>query len=186
LVTTSQSRTRLRAKLARVAALSATFFASLEFCAPAVKPVMPRDGSDVALEQFWAEPNDIASVDTLFGPWGRTHAPDPHATYVFAHDKAHGASPGMTVTDPEGRKWSIKQSAEGPVEVMHSRILSALGYHQPPVYFLPSFTLRDQNGRRAAADSARQSASSKSSATGRGSRTRLSGPSRIKACSSSC
>ena len=29
---------------------------------------------------------------------------------------------------------------------MQSRILSALGYHQPPVYFLPSFTMRDGNG----------------------------------------
>jgi hypothetical protein len=35
---------------------------------------------------------------------------------------------------------------EGPVEVMHSRVLSALGYHQPPVYFLPTFTLEDEKG----------------------------------------
>ena len=28
----------------------------------------------------------------------------------------------MTVTDPSGRDWSIKQSVEGPVEVMHSRV----------------------------------------------------------------
>lgn len=42
--------------------------------------------------------------------------------------------------------WSVKQSDEGPVEVMQSRILSAVGYHQPLVYFLESFTLRDDNG----------------------------------------
>ena len=29
---------------------------------------------------------------------------------------------------------------------MLSRLLSALGYRQPPVYFLPSFALRDANG----------------------------------------
>jgi hypothetical protein len=75
-------------------------------------------------------------------------APDPDATYSFRHSKVHGASPGMTVTDPHGRKWSVKQSVEGPVEVTHSRVLSALGYHQPPVYYLPSFTLRDENGTR--------------------------------------
>jgi hypothetical protein len=140
--------TSLRAKLARIAAVGATFFASLEFCAPAVKPFMPRDGSGADIAQLWEPPTDISACDTFHGPWGRTLAPDPAATYTFDHSKVHGASPGMTVTDPEGRKWSVKQSQEGPVEVMHSRILSALGYHQPPVYYLPSFTLRDDKGTR--------------------------------------
>jgi hypothetical protein len=140
--------TRLRTKVVRVAAVAATFFASFEFCAPAVKSVNPRDGSETHLSQFWEDPQDLAARDLFTGPWGPKHAPDPKAVYTFVHSKVHGASPGMTVTDPEGRKWSIKQSAEGPVEVMHSRILSALGYHQPPVYFLPSFTLRDDKGTR--------------------------------------
>ena len=138
--------TRLRTKVLRVAAVSATFFASFEFCAPSIKPFMPRDGSETRLTQLWEEPRDLDSRDLFNGPWGREHAPDPKAVYTFVHSKIHGASPGMTVTDPEGRKWSIKQSAEGPVEVMHSRVLSALGYHQPPVYFLPSFTLNDDKG----------------------------------------
>jgi hypothetical protein len=33
------------------------------------------------------------------------------------------------------------RAAEGPAEVVLSRVLSAVGYHQPPVYFLPAFTL---------------------------------------------
>jgi hypothetical protein len=140
--------TPLRTKVLRVVAVSATFFASFEFCAPAVKPVMPRDGSVVHLGQFWVEPADIASRDLFYGPWGSAYAPDPRAVYTFVRSKLSGASPGMTVTDPAGRKWSVKQSVEGPVEVMQSRVLSALGYHQPPVYFLPSFTLADGNGIR--------------------------------------
>ena len=138
--------TRLRTKVLRVAAVTATFFASFEFCAPAVKRFMPRDGSETRLAQLWEEPRDLDSRDLFNGPWGREHAPDPKDVYTFVHSKVHGASPGMTVIDSEGRKWSIKQSAEGPVEVMHSRVLSALGYHQPPVYFLPSFTLKDDKG----------------------------------------
>jgi hypothetical protein len=137
---------RLRTKVLRVAAVSATFFASLEFCAPPVKQFMPRDGSEVRLSQLWEEPKDLPSRDLFGGPWGPEHAPDPSAVYTFVHSKIHGASPGMTVTDPRGLMWSIKQSAEGPVEVMQSRILSALGYHQPPVYFLRSFTLKDARG----------------------------------------
>ena len=35
---------------------------------------------------------------------------------------------------------------EGPVEVVISRVLAAVGYHQPPVYYLPSFTLQDDWG----------------------------------------
>jgi hypothetical protein len=41
--------------------------------------------------------------------------------------------------------------AEGPVEVTLSRILSAVGYHQPPVYFLPSFTMITDDRARATA-----------------------------------
>ena len=130
-------------------ALSATFFASFEFCAPAVKPFMPLDGSQPRLDQLWDAPADVAAVDTFDGPWGSKLAPDSHAVYTFIHRKEHGASPGLTVSDPEGRRWSVKQGDEGPVEVMHSRILSALGYHQPPVYFLKSFALRDGKGTHA-------------------------------------
>jgi len=66
--------------------------------------------------------------------------------------KSSGVNPGMVVTDPEGREWHVKQGlehhsgAEGPVEVVLSRVLSAIGYHQPPVYYLPSFSLRDATG----------------------------------------
>jgi hypothetical protein len=35
------------------------------------------------------------------------------------------------------------RGAEGPIEVVLSRVLAALGYHQPPVYFVPSFTLEE-------------------------------------------
>src|SRR5262249_1213169 len=34
-----------------------------------------------------------------------------------------------------------KQGREGPPEVVVSRVLSAVGYHQPPVYFVPSFSV---------------------------------------------
>ena len=35
---------------------------------------------------------------------------------------------------------------KAPVEVVLSRVLSAVGYHQPPVYFVPSFTMTDATG----------------------------------------
>ena len=61
----------MRTKVLRVAAVSATFFASLEFCAPEVKPFLPRDGTASHLSQLWEAPHDLESRDTLDGPWGR-------------------------------------------------------------------------------------------------------------------
>ena len=38
--------------------------------------------------------------------------------------------------------------SEAPVEVALSRLLSAVGYHQPPVYYVPAFTLKDDFGKK--------------------------------------
>jgi hypothetical protein len=117
---------------------------------------------DSRLAQLWQEPSDLPSRDLFQGPWAAQNAPDPAATYTFLKPKEGGVNPGVIVRDPQGRTWHVKQSpadddkessvdvqgAEGPVEVTVSRLLSAVGYHQPPVYFLPSFTMTDVSGTR--------------------------------------
>jgi hypothetical protein len=119
---------------------------------PAVRPTMPAQQAQVS--ELWEVPTDLASRDLFHGPWGAANAPDPHATYSFVKAKEHGTNPGMTVHDPQGREWHVKQAphndegAEGPVEVVLSRVLSAVGYHQPPVYFLPAFTVEGERGAR--------------------------------------
>ena len=104
---------------------------------------------------LWQPPADIRASDLFFGPWGASRAPDPAATYTFIRPKKGGVNPGVIVRDERGRVWHVKQppprssqGAEGPVEVVLSRVLSAVGYHQPPVYFLPSFKLSDRSGTR--------------------------------------
>jgi len=103
-------------------------------------------------QALWQEPSDLAGRDLFYGPWGADRAPDPRATYTFIRPKQGGVNPGVIVRDPAGRVWHVKQAphnhqgAEGPVEVVLSRVLSAVGYRQPPVYFLPSFTLADASG----------------------------------------
>jgi len=92
---------------------------------------------------LWDEPVDPASANLLDGPWGRDQAPDPDAMFTFLRPGPHGISPGVVVMDPSGREWHVKQPAragtDGRAEVVVSRVLSAVGYHQPPVYFLPTF-----------------------------------------------
>src|ERR1700747_1416154 len=106
---------------------------------------MPADAASKHMSELWA-PIDVGASDTFNGPWGAEFAPDPKATYTFDKAKHHGVSPGMTVSDPKGVEWSVKEGVEGPVEVTVSRVLSAVGYHQPPVYFLSAFTITDDKG----------------------------------------
>lgn len=105
---------------------------------------------------MWVEPTDLASRDLFYGPWGKQNAPDPNGVYKLVELKHTGVNLGMTVKDEKGREWSVKQpfpgglDPEGPVEVALSRLLSGIGYHQPPIYYLPAFYLKDDFGKRVA------------------------------------
>jgi hypothetical protein len=120
------------------------------FCTPKLRPTMPP--SDAPVAELWQQPSDLASRDLFNGPWGGERAPDPDAVYTFVQRKQQGTNPGVTVEDPGGREWHVKQpphndqGAEGPIEVTLSRVLSAVGYHQPPVYYLPRLSISDAKG----------------------------------------
>src|SRR5436190_16916095 len=98
-----------------------------------------------SLAELWQAPADVSVQNVVDGAWGRQNAPDPAGTYTFVREKktSAGSSPGLIVTDSRGRRWHVKQGREAGPEVVVSRVLSAVGYHQPPVYFLPSFTVAD-------------------------------------------
>jgi hypothetical protein len=126
---------------------------SLSSCATPIRPTVHH--TDAPPASLWVAPADLEQRDLFNGPWGAKGAPDPDARYRLVHIKHSGINPGMTVRDSLGREWSVKQAGadipdEGPVEVVLSRVLSAVGYHQPPVYYMPSFTLEDDWGPRAA------------------------------------
>jgi hypothetical protein len=63
-------------------------------------------------------------------------APNPSVSYTVIEIKRSGFSGGYTVTSPDGREWSAKFPPEAPTEVVASRIHWAVGFHQPPVYYL--------------------------------------------------
>jgi hypothetical protein len=117
--------------------------------APATRPSEAPPGASL-----WERPADIATRDLFYGPWGRERAPDPNTTYTLVERKHTGVNAGMTVVDSEGREWSVKQppaghfDSEAAVEIAVSRLLSAIGYHQAPVYHLESFSLKDDFGTR--------------------------------------
>jgi hypothetical protein len=96
-----------------------------------------------SLAELWQAPADVSAQNVVDGGWGSENAPNPTDIYTFVRDKkpSAGSSPGLVVTDSRGRRWHVKQGREASPEVVVSRVLSAVGYHQPPVYFLPSFTV---------------------------------------------
>jgi hypothetical protein len=98
------------------------------------------DGRPTAeqMAQLWIEPE--RGRDLFEGVGGRELAPDPAAKYTVLEIKRGGYSRGYTVTGPGDREWSVKFPPEAGTEVIASRILWGIGYHQPPVYVLRQWT----------------------------------------------
>lgn len=95
----------------------------------------------VRMEQLWEPPTDLEQRDLFRGVGGSRNAPDPTDSYEFKEEKAVGTQPGYDVKDSKGREWSVKLGPEARPEVAVSRLLWAIGYHQPSVYYLPQWTL---------------------------------------------
>ena len=135
--------------LSVMASLPAVLAMYLPFCAAEIKPTLtPLDAPPATL---WAGASNVTEQDLYNGPWGVDLSPAASDRYVLIQRKHTGINPGLSVRDSIGRQWNVKQAAsndwnEGPVEVVVSRVLSAVGYHQPPIYYLPSFTLVDDWG----------------------------------------
>jgi hypothetical protein len=95
----------------------------------------------VALLELWSEPRDIAQRNLLWGGSRQAEAPRDNDVYtVTAVDKT-GYSPGYDVTGPDGREWDIKVGKEVQSEIVLSRILWALGYHQPQTFYVTNWQL---------------------------------------------
>ncbi len=129
---------RLR-RLVRVAAgilLAATAAAVLT----ASQPANPKSRS-ATLSELWRDPGNIAAKDLRWGRGGQSLAPSAEIEYQFTGIDTTGYSGGYDVVDPKGRKWDVKTGEEGQPEVMASRLLWAVGYHQPIVYFVPEWKM---------------------------------------------
>jgi hypothetical protein len=104
-------------------------------CLIGMRPVPPATPPTAAqLAELWAEPEP--GRDLFWGVGGERLKPDPSVTYKVLEVKRTGFSMGFTVDDPAGRKWSAKLPPEATTEVVASRLLWGVGYHQPPIYYV--------------------------------------------------
>src|SRR5262249_3430460 len=93
-------------------------------CVPAaVCPAPPIAALHPPIAALWQPPTNLATRDLFVGEWGAERA---------------WFQSRMTVSDSSGRRWHVKQGGEAAPEIVVSRVLAAVGYHQPPQYFLKS------------------------------------------------
>lgn len=103
--------------------------------------------TDADVARLWQAPADIEQRDLFYGSGGEALVPDAQKQFTFVAVDRAGYSDGYDVRDTDGLEWSVKLGPEAQTEVVMSRILWGLGYHQPPTYYVPRWTLTgEQSG----------------------------------------
>jgi hypothetical protein len=114
-------------------------------CAPTVRRIGDAPAS-AQMAEFWVDPGTPRSLFDGPGAPGLDHAERPvaDARYEVVSRDTSGFSITYHVRDQRGREWSVKVGPEAQTEVVTSRILWALGYHQLPTYFVERWIAVDQ------------------------------------------
>ena len=110
-------------------------------CAPQVKSTSTPTPGPEKLSELWQQPDDITGRDLFHGPGGNPSVPASDAAYTWVSTDTTGYSSGYEVRGPDGREWDVKIGPEAQSEVMASRVLWAMGYHQPATYYVGSWQL---------------------------------------------
>lgn len=121
-------------------AIVATLLLSLGCGGKTVVVTPPAPVSAEQMAELWVDPGDTPR-DLFWGVGGEQYAPEPDATYKFKGKDDTGFSTSYDVVGPDGTEWSAKIGPEAQTETVVSRLLWGLGYHQPPLYYLPKWTL---------------------------------------------
>jgi hypothetical protein len=109
-------------------------FCALTACTRPVHSTLTGPMTPEKMAELWLQPT--AARDLFWGVGRKRLAPDPSITYKVLSVKRDGFSGGLTVEGPPGREWGAKFPPEAATEVVASRLLWGLGYHQPPIYYV--------------------------------------------------
>lgn len=122
--------------------VSALFALSL-LSAPLAAAAKEKESSPgpARMEELWVEPKDLASRDLFLGVGGRSLLPSSEIDYRFRKLDDKGHSVGYEVEDPQGNRWKVKVGDEAQAEIVVSRILWAIGYHQPVLHYLRTWKM---------------------------------------------
>ena len=134
-----QTERSMNAPLIRAAILVILAFAAA--CAPRVRVTDTTPHPAEKIAELWQLPQDLATRDLFYGAGGREAAPEPSVSYAWVATDTTGFSPGFEVRGPDGREWDVKLGPEAQSEVVASRVLWSIGYHQPATYYVSSWQL---------------------------------------------
>jgi hypothetical protein len=109
-------------------------------CGRRLQNTQVTPGPAPSIAELWQEPVDLEQRDVFHGAGGAGLAPKD-AVFQFVARDTSGWSPGFDVKDANGVDWSVKLGPEAQTEVVTSRVLWAIGFHQPPTYYLQRWTL---------------------------------------------
>jgi hypothetical protein len=115
--------------------------ATVAACAPAIRSTADKPLTQDELAQLWSEPADITSRDLLQGPGNDNDRPAPNSRFKVIRFDGTGNSVGYDVVDGEGREWKVKVGEEVRPEIVASRLLWAIGFHQPPMFLVGNLQL---------------------------------------------
>lgn len=118
--------------------------AVLASCA-GLRSTLGRAPTAEEMAELWIEPEDIRRRDLYEGPGGAALRPQPGTVFRFLSKDTKWYSWGWKVEDAAGREWSAKYGPEAQAEVVVSRLLWAVGYHQPPTYYVERWSLAGSN-----------------------------------------
>jgi hypothetical protein len=109
-------------------------------CAPRVRIANTTPPAE-KLAELWQLPGDLPTRDLFGGAGGADMAPEAGAAYTWVSTDTTGYSPGYEVRGADGRSWDVKLGSEAQSEVVASRVLWAIGYHQPAIYYVANWNL---------------------------------------------
>lgn len=137
----------MRAHLSRSAGACLLFVAALvgADCGGRTIRTTPDASGGTDIAQLWTEPDDLETRDLLTGPSAGVSRPDS-SRFTFIKADPSGFSPGYDLRDQNGIEWSVKLGPEAQTEVVASRILWAIGFHQVPTYYLTEWTMEGGPG----------------------------------------
>lgn len=109
-------------------------------CGPIHTRIKPAEDPQ-KISSLWVD-NRVATRDLFGGEGGARSAPPVRGgRFAFVERKSNGTNPGYEVKDARGRRWSVKLGKEAQTEVVASRILWAIGYHQPATYYVAKWSM---------------------------------------------
>jgi hypothetical protein len=103
-------------------------------CGRITREVRLTSDPKATVDELWQEPSDLERRNLFYGAGGERLFPGS-TTFIFVARDTSGWSPGFDVRGQDGAEWSVKLGPEAQAEVVASRILWAIGFHQPPTYY---------------------------------------------------